>query len=434
MPSAPHIAILGANGLIGHALAVDLRRRGFAVRGYARHLTSAQKAALAEAVIVASPIALPQDAMAALLADADIVVNCIGVLQGAESEVVHHAFVARLAAVCAQSEKLLIHLSVPGETQDDCTAFSRTKRAGEQAIAASGTPFIILRPGFVVAKAAYGGSALIRALAALPLELPRRESDAVFAATAMGDICDTVALTVVWWRKGERGWAKTWDVMEQAPGTVGEVVGLFRSHNGGPRPLLRLPGWLLAPGIAAADAVALLGWRPSIRHTAIAEMRRGVTGDPHGWMAETGIVPLPAQVAVATTPATVQEKWFGRLYLLKALALTVLVAFWCVSGLIALTVSFEAACAILLAHGFSSELARDVTIASSLLDIGVGLVIAVRRFSHFGLAVGIIVSLGYMAGSALIAPELWIEPLGALVKTFPAIVLMLFCLAVVDDR
>ena len=31
-------------------------------------------------------------------------------------------------------------------------------------------------------------------------------------------------------------------------------------------------------------------------------------------------------------------------------------------------------------------------------------------------------------------PDIWVEPLGALVKTFPAIVLMLVALAIIDDR
>ncbi len=46
--------------------------------------------------------------------------------------------------------------------------------------------------------------------------------------------------------------------------------------------------------------------------------------------------------------------------------------FWCVSGLIALTVAFAAARQTLLDHGFSFGLAHGVTIASSLLDISVG--------------------------------------------------------------
>lgn len=428
------IAILGASGLIGNALARDMQRRGLAVKALARRFTPAQRAALGVGAVETPLVTLPQDELARLLADCDIVVNTVGILQGAESEAVHHGFAAMLAALCAASQKLLVHVSIPGEAQDDKTLYSRSKRDGERAIAASGAPYVILRPGFVIATPAYGGSALLRALAALPVNLPRRESTSRFTATAIGDLCETVAVLVTRWRGGSRQWAHTWDVMEQSPGTVGDIVAAFRAHHGGPKPLLTTPGFLLPPGALAGDAAAWLGWKPPIRSTAMAEMRRGVAGDPQGWMADTGIMPLSAQQAVAATPASVQEKWFARLYLLKALALVSLVIFWCLSGLIALTVAFAPARQILLDHGWPFALAHGVTIGSSLLDIGVGLLIAVRRTSAIGLVAGILVSLGYMAGAAVLTPELWIEPLGALVKTGPAIVLMLLCLAMLDDR
>ena len=44
------------------------------------------------------------------------------------------------------------------------------------------------------------------------------------------------------------------------------------------------------------------------------------------------------------------------------------------------------------------------------------------------------VSTFYLAGAATLTPAMWLEPLGALVKTFPAIVLMGVCLATLDDR
>jgi hypothetical protein len=34
----------------------------------------------------------------------------------------------------------------------------------------------------------------------------------------------------------------------------------------------------------------------------------------------------------------------------------------------------------------------------------------------------------------MLTPELWIDPLGALVKTGPAAILMLFALLILDDR
>lgn len=430
----PQIAVLGANGLIGNAVACDLERRGFAVIGLARQFTAAQRGALAKAVEVPL-LSLPQDALAELLKDADMVVNTIGILQGVESEAVHRDFAARLAAVCAAgSQKLLVHLSIPGRAEDDRTLYSLSKRQGESAVAASGAPYVIVRPGFVVATAAYGGSALIRALAMLPLDLPTRERKSPFAATAISDLCETVAQLAARWSGGEKAWSRTWDVMEDKPGTVGDIVAAFRAHHGGPRPLLATPGWMLVPGVIAGDMAAGLGWKPPIRSTAIREMRRGVRGNPQAWMQDTGIRPLSAREVVAATQATVQEKWFAHLYLLKALALAALVIFWCASGTIALTVAFAAARQTLLDHGFPFGLAHGVTIGSSLLDISVGLLIAFRRTSRIGLMAGVLVSLGYMIGSAIIAPDLWVEPLGALVKTGPAIVLMLFCLAILDDR
>jgi hypothetical protein len=68
------------------------------------------------------------------------------------------------------------------------------------------------------------------------------------------------------------------------------------------------------------------------------------------------------------------------------------------------------------------------------MDISIGLLIAFRRTCMMGLVAGVIASLGYMLGAAILAPDLWIEPLGALVKTGPAIVLMLVALLILDNR
>lgn len=428
------VAVLGANGLIGHALVLDLQQRGYAVGGFARNFTAAQRAAMPDAM-TAPLLSLTDVELAALLVDADMVVNTIGILQGPENDLAHRGFPARLAAICAAApQKLLVHISIPGEPEDDRTAYSRSKREGERAIVDSSAPYVILRPGFVIAAAAYGGSALIRALAALPFSLPARESSSRFTATAISDLCATVAYLVFAWRDGKRQWRETWDVMEQRPGTVGDLVEVFRRHAGAPSPSWALPGWALWPGTVAGDLVSLLGWKPPIRGTAMAEMRRGVAGHPEAWIRATAIVPRSAREAVAAIPATVQEKWFARLYLLKPLALVTLVVFWIASGLIALTAAFTAARQTLLDHGFSFGLAHGVTIASSLLDISVGMLIAVRRTCRIGLIAGILVSLGYMAGAAMLTPDLWIEPLGALVKTGPAIILMIICLALLDDR
>ena len=111
-----------------------------------------------------------------------------------------------------------------------------------------------------------------------------------------------------------------------------------------------------------------------------------------------------------------------------------MVLFWVVSGFIALVISYDAAAEILRSHGFPPSLVAPVTILTSLMDMSIGVLIAFRRSSAFGLIAGIVASLGYMIGAAILTPDLWIDPLGALVKTGPAVVLMVVALLTLDNR
>lgn len=438
----PTIAVLGASGLIGEAVAMQLLQDGFRVVPIARNFTTAQMTAFADAAVERPIVGLDNQALQDFLAEieADIVVNCIGVLQDSArrgtAQDAHSGFVARLVKAMASAEKpcLLVHLSIPGKQEDDRTAFSTTKREAERVIERGSVPFVILRPGFVVAHAAYGGSALVRALAALPFELADQEAQRPFAATDIADIAATIAVVARRWDDGEHRWNAVWDVMEREPSTVEGVIAEFRRNLDGPARRLRLPSWLMGLGAKAGDLVARFGWSPPIRSTALAELRRGVKGDPQPWIAATGIEPASLKSTLSRLPATVQEKWFARLYLLKPLILGVLAVFWVASGLLPLTVAFDAASAILTTHGIPLFMAQTIVMAGSLADIAIGAAIACKRTSRVGLIAGIFLSVAYMASAAIITPTLWLEPLGALVKTGPAVVLMLVALATMDER
>jgi uncharacterized protein YbjT (DUF2867 family) len=436
----PTIAVLGASGLIGEAIASELSREGFPIVPIARRFTPAQKNSFGSAAIECPIVALDTNSLSKILTAkmADLVVNCVGVLQGprGSTEMVHRVFVERLLAALESTKRpaLLIHVSMPGSDRDDPTSFSRTKRQAEHLIAAGSTPFVILRPGFVIAPAAYGGSALMRALALLPFELSKRETGQSLATTDVSDIVQTIRFAADRWNDGKRDWNDIWDVMARQQPTVGEVIDAFRHRLGGTNKCIALPSWIIGVGAKSGDIAACFGWSPPIGTTALQEMRRGVTGNPETWIAATAIEPASLDCALQRMPASVQEKWFARLYLAKALILATLVVFWVVSGVIALTIAFSAAARILTSHGFPPTLADAVVVASSVMDISVGLAIAFRRTCRLGLLAGIGLSLFYMAGAAVLTPDMWIEPLGALVKTGPAIVLMLVALAMQDNR
>jgi uncharacterized protein YbjT (DUF2867 family) len=435
----PRIAVLGASGLIGQGVAERLIRSGLPVVAVARRFTPAQSAAFGDAAVEAPFVAFDADHLAQLFAEreVEIVLNCVGVLQDGprgRTGAVHAGFATRLvAALKAQPRPvLLLHVSIPGAGVDE-TAFSRSKREAEAVISASGLAYAILRPGFVIAPAAFGGSALLRALAALPFSLDVATEDRPLAVTALGDIGATVEAAVGLWREGWAGGC-VWDVMARHGSTVGEVIAALRSRLGGARPLARLPAWLLGLGATAGDAAAWLGWSPPIRSTALTELRRGVSGDPSGWTRATGVEPATLEAALAAVPASVQEVWFGRLYLAKPLILAVLALFWLASGAVALGPGYRSAVAALTARSAAPGWAMGLTLSTALLDVAVGLGIAFRRSCRTALIGGLGLAFGYIAAASAIAPDLWVDPLGPLVKVGPVLALMLVALAILPER
>ncbi|MFB6446122.1 SDR family oxidoreductase [Bradyrhizobium tunisiense] len=434
------ILVLGASGLIGRFVTDDLRAREFRVVGLARNLSPAQKM---NSLDIELPIlSLDIAALTRLLREhaVDVVVNCLGVLQdgpGSDTGAVHRDFVTRLLAAIGDSGRAirLVHISIPGTAEADRTAFATTKREAERLIAASGIPHAVLRPGFVIAPSAYGGSAMLRALAAFPFEIPDKEMATPFQPVAVEDISATIAWLAARDVDDATMKAVSWDLMQTEPVTMAAVIEQFRRAFGTfGRLRFTMPAFVLDLGAKVGDLANTLGWMPPMRSTAIAELRRGVTGNPAAWIAATGITPKTLVETIGRHPATIQDKWFARLFLVKALILASLVVFWLVSGFIALFVSYRAAAGILSAHNFPPALVDPVTIGTSLMDMSIGALIAFRRTAAIGLVAGIVASLGYMVGAAILTPHLWIEPLGALVKTGPAIVLMLVALLMLDNR
>jgi hypothetical protein len=213
-----------------------------------------------------------------------------------------------------------------------------------------------------------------------------------------------------------------------------DVVQKYRRWLGWPpaRPV-KMPAFGANLMFAAGDAIGALGWRPPIRRTAQREIARGAVGDPAEWMRITGVRPLALDAALAREPASVQERWFARLYLLKPAVLAVLSLFWIVTGLLSLGPAREAGGVLARAAG-AAGLAPSVGLAGGIVDILVGLAIAFRRTARSGLYAALAISIFYLVGGSLLVPGLWADPLGPLLKIFPILTLNIVALAILDDR
>lgn len=160
---------------------------------------------------------------------------------------------------------------------------------------------------------------------------------------------------------------------------------------------------------------------------------RGAIGDPGPWTALTGIAPTSFAAALAAHPASVQERWFARLYLLKPVILVVLSLFWIVTGLLSIGPGYRIG-ADLLREGGVGAMSGLGVVAGGLLDLAIGIAIASRRTSRRALYAGLALSGFYLVAGTALLPRLWIDPLGPMLKIFPIALLMIVALAILEDR
>lgn len=361
-------------------------------------------------------------------------VNAAGALQdGARDdlELIHHRAIAALVLACeAQDVRRIVQISATGANPASPLPFFNTKGRGDAAVAASPLDWTILRPGLVIAPQAYGGTALLRALAAIPAVTPLVMGDRPLQTASIFDVADAVASAI----EDPDTVRRSFDLVEDGPHTLAQIVAAFRSWLGlPPAPAIAVPAPLARLASMVADGLGRLGWRSPMRSTAMAAIAGGVTGNPEPWRALTGRSLSALDVTLAAIPATVQERWFARLWLLKPVVFGVLAAFWLVSGFVGF-VRLPAAVEVLTARGFGPATAHAAVLAGSVVDVLLGLAVLVRSLARPALSGMIAVTLSYLAAATVFTTDLWLDPLGPLVKTIPAALLALVALAILDER
>ncbi|HEU4985607.1 MAG TPA: DoxX-like family protein, partial [Rhizobiaceae bacterium] len=170
-----------------------------------------------------------------------------------------------------------------------------------------------------------------------------------------------------------------------------------------------------------------------VRSTARKEIVRGAVGDPAQWTERTGIQPKRLAAFLAETPATVQERWFAKLYFLKPLVFIIIALFWLSTGIISLTAGFQIGVGLMVRAG-TGVLAAPGVVAGAIADILVGLAVAYRPTTWHGLWAAIALSCFYIVAGTILLPELWNEPLGPLLKIWPILALHFVALAILDER
>lgn len=369
-----------------------------------------------------------------VVAGMDAVVNAAGALQDGPRDrldAVHRGSVVALVAACEQASiRRFVQISAIGADLASANPFFSTKAQGDKVVTSSLLEWTILRPGLVIAPAAYGGTALLRALAAFPGFIPAVMARQPIQTVAVTDVAEVVSRAVA----GSLPPRSAVDLVEAEARTLAGVLSAFRAWLGlPPARIVPMPAFLGRIAAVVGDGLGLLGWRSPLRSAALAALARGVTGNARSWNEISDQKLQPLEATLAAMPAHVQERWFARLWLLKPLVFAVLSLFWLVSGIVGL-IRQDAAADILVSHGLSPALALGMVLAGSVADVIVGAAVLVRPSARLALMGMIAISLAYLGAAIALAPDLWLDPLGAMVKAVPALCLVLVALAILDER
>ena len=431
------VLITGAYGLIGSACLARLHADGHEVTGCGRSIASARRG-LPYAQWIEADFSRLQDASSwrDLLNSVDAVINCVGVLQSGLRDDVERVQLAGTIALfdaCVRAGvKRVVHISALGAEMDGPSSFSRTKAGAEAHLRTLPLDWVILRPALVLGPSVYGGTAMLRAVAAFPEFVPVIAADAQVQVIGLDDLADTVARAVLPSAPGK----VTWDVGHPTVHTLAKIVTAIRSWLGfRPRRVVPVPDLIGRIFAAIADGIGWLGWRSPVRSTSLAQLRARVVGDPQPWMIATGAKPKSLDEILAAQPANVQDRWFAKLYLLKPLAVFTVAVATLMNAIVQFASALRHAGALPEDTPLGAIVARTLPfILTGGLALLLGILLILRPTARLALIGLILLTLFQAANDIVTAWHFGFFPHGVLAYTAPILLAMVFTLAILDDR
>jgi uncharacterized protein YbjT (DUF2867 family) len=365
------------------------------------------------------------------LRDIDGVVNAAGILRerGAQTfAAIHVDGPLALAKACDDlGIRRFIQISALGHARDG--DFVASKHRFDEQLLALALPAVVLRPSVVYATAgSYGGTSLLRALAALPLAqwLPG-DGRWLIQPLAAEDLARTVVAAL----DGECG---LFEVGGPQPITLGQYQRAWRR-------------WLRIDGVRAVhvsealiDAqVRVMEWtgRGPLSATMWRMLKRGnVTAPdaPQRLRAAFGFSPRALDKVLAERPSQVQDRWQAQLYFLAPTLLVAVVLVWLLSAWAGFAT--PAAAIERMAEGSWLASAAPVALARAggALDLVLAVWLATRwkpRLAVAGMAASV---LAYTLAFGIALPAAWLDPLGGLAKNLVVLPALAILWVLVERR
>ncbi len=430
--------VTGAYGFIGGAVVEALRREGLTVIGAGRDVEFARRINPAIEWIACdfNRDVTPQD-WAPRLAGVDVVVNCVGILQRNlrdRPERIHkQATIALFEAAAASGVRRIVHISAVSAEAEVPTAYARSKAEADAALERIDADWLIVKPSLVIGRGAFGGTALMRGLAGLPfaLLLPG-EGRERFQPIALDDLARGIARLAAQHEPARR----TLDAAGPETVSLREILVAYRNWLGfGGAHEIALPLPFLRLLLRVGDVAGYVGYVTSARTTSLEQLRYDTLVDGAEFAAAAGGDVKGFSATLAAWPATLQDRLHARSFFAVPLLHVAVSLFWILTGVLTLTPSSFASATALLAHaGFGELMAKAVVAAGSVADIIAGALFLLPDWVRRAGVAQLILSAIYAVGLSVVAPELWADHFGPLLKVLPMMAATLVVMAYQEKR
>ena len=428
------LLLIGGTGLIGSALARSLSADGHELRiiardaGYGRRTIPDTDWQHGDLNTMTQPATWTPH-----LNGVEVVINASGLLQSGGGDAVQtiqrDAIIAMSVAASEAGVVRIIQISAAGADRNSID-FMATKRAADDALMASSVPTVVLRPGLVIGRNAYGGTELIRMAAAMPVAAAPVLGSSI-RCIALDDVVDAVRLALT----APLIQNCAVDLVGRDAHPLTAIIDAHRSWMALPqrRWSLPIPSWAMAIVTCGADLLGHLGWRSPLRSNAMAALNHGVDGDPAMTAKWLGREPLSLSETLARMTSGKQDRITAAVNLLMPFALMALVVMWAASG-VATFAGLQDAANLIASGGVSRTTARILAAGGALVDLLLAAALLWRPTVRPALIGMVAMTLTYLLLGSWILPQLWADPLAPLAKSLPAMMLALMLLPVVKKR
>jgi nucleoside-diphosphate-sugar epimerase len=365
----------------------------------------------------------------------DVVINCVGILHHMNKNVVwriHYDAPKALFDACVQKNiKKIIQISALGVTEAHVD-YATSKKAADDYLLTLPIPSFILRPSIVYGQGSYGGTSLFRGMAALPFIIPiPGKGEQSFQPIHINDLSRSILKlldspleqSVILTPVGSKQYTIK-EILEKLRSWLGYSKGkcLYISLN-----LIRIAAFF--GNYLPASTINNTSYKMMMQNNVASDE------DAKRFYEQVGFIPRDFSVGIHDQPSTVQDRWHAKLFFIKPAVQYSLVFIWLYSAIITAFFSpKEKTLALLSQAGITTSWLSISLYGSCLIDAAIALAIFFNyKYKIVGL-IQIFVILTYTLIITWTIPLLWLDPLGAIAKNIPVLVLILVYLAIGSDR